>query len=39
VEWWGSGNVGCLMASWSFRCRPDIDELLLPAHLRDETGE
>ncbi len=24
-----------LMASWLFRCGPDIEELLLPPHLRD----
>jgi len=28
-----------LMASWLFRCGPDIEEWLLPAHMRDESGE
>ena len=28
-----------LMASWLFRCGPDIEELLLPAHLRQEARE
>ena len=28
-----------LMASWLFRCGPDIEELLLPAHLREETND
>ena len=28
-----------LMAAWLFRCGPDIEELLLPVHLRDEMGE
>lgn len=28
-----------LMAAWLFRSGPDIEELLLPAHKRDEAGE
>lgn len=28
-----------LMAAWLFRCGPDIEELLLPAHLRDKASE
>ena len=28
-----------LMASWLFRCGPDMEELLLPAHLREESSE
>jgi hypothetical protein len=28
-----------LMAAWLFRSGPDIEELLLPAHMRDGAGE
>lgn len=28
-----------LMAAWLFRCGPDIEELLLPAHLREEESD
>jgi hypothetical protein len=28
-----------LMAAWLFRCGPDIEDLLLPVHLPDDTGE
>jgi len=28
-----------LMASWFFRCGPAIEELLLPAHLREQASE
>ncbi|HYM77390.1 MAG TPA: hypothetical protein VE377_15560 [Candidatus Dormibacteraeota bacterium] len=27
-----------LMAMWLYRCGPDIEELLLPAHLRESDG-
>lgn len=29
----------CLMAMWLYRCGPDIDQLLLPAHLRENAGQ
>ena len=28
-----------LMASWLFRCGPEIEEWLLPEHMREESGQ